>query len=206
MFTGIVEEVGEVLSFEGMKLTIHAPLVASDVAVSDSVCVAGACLTVIATVEGEFSVEVVPETISRTSLGDLQAGDGVNLERSLAHGGRIGGHIVQGHVDGTATVTAIEREGDGLVIRFAADETIMRYVVPKGFVAVDGISLTVVDRDDESFSVAIIPYTLENTTLKDRAAGSRVNVEVDITAKYVEQMAKPYLEKLLEEARDAAGP
>ncbi|MEE8364088.1 MAG: riboflavin synthase, partial [Dehalococcoidia bacterium] len=101
---------------------------------------------------------------------------------------------------------AIEREGDGLVIRFAADETIMRYVVPKGFVAVDGISLTVVDRDDESFSVAIIPYTLENTTLKDRAAGSRVNVEVDITAKYVEQMAKPYLEKLLEEAREAAGP
>ena len=197
MFTGIVEEVGEVLSFEGMKLTIHAPEVTLDLRESESICVAGACLTVVACEEGELSVEVIPETVNRTNLGDLKPGGRVNLERSLAEGGRIGGHIVQGHVDGVAEVSAIERDGDSTVVRFCADESIMRYIVPKGFIAIDGTSLTVVDRDDDGFSVAIIPYTYDHTTIGERTAGSKVNIEVDVTAKYVEQMARPYLEKLL---------
>ncbi len=197
MFTGIVEEVGEVISFEGMKLTIHAPEVTTGLRESESICVAGACLTVMAREEGELSVEVIPETLSRTNLSDLKPGGRVNLERSLAEGGRIGGHMVQGHVDGIAEVSAVEKDGDSIVVRFIADESIMRYVVSKGFITVDGTSLTVVDRDDDGFSVALIPYTYEHTTIEERTAGSKVNIEVDITAKYVEQMARPYLEKLL---------
>ena len=197
MFTGIVEEVGEVISFEGMKLTIHAPEVTTGLRESESICVAGACLTVMAREEGELSVEVIPETLSRTNLSDLKPGGRVNLERSLAEGGRIGGHMVQGHVDGIAEVSAVEKDGDSIVVRFIADESIMRYVVSKGFITVDGTSLTVVDRDDDGFSVALIPYTYEHTTIEERSAGSKVNIEVDITAKYVEQMARPYLEKLL---------
>ncbi|MCH7593625.1 MAG: riboflavin synthase [Chloroflexi bacterium] len=197
MFTGIVEEVGEVLSFEGMMLTIHAPEVTPGLRESESICVAGACLTVVARNEGELSVEVIPETMSRTSLGDLKPGGRVNLERSLMEGGRIGGHMVQGHVDGVAEVSAIERDGDSIVVQIRADESIMRYIVPKGFITIDGTSLTVVDRDDDGFSVAIIPYTYDHTTIGERTAGSKVNIEVDITAKYVEQMARPYLEKLL---------
>jgi riboflavin synthase len=197
MFTGIVEEVGEVLSFEGMKLTIHAPDVTIGLKESESICVAGVCLTVVAGEEGELSVEVVPETLSRTNLPELKPGDRVNLERSLAEGGRIGGHMVQGHVDGIAEVSAVEKNGDSIVIRFISDESIMRYIVSKGFITIDGTSLTVVDRDDDGFSVAIIPYTYEHTTIAERTAGSKVNIEVDVTAKYVEQMARPYLEKLL---------
>jgi riboflavin synthase len=197
MFTGIVEEVGEVLSFEGMKLTIHAPDVTIGLKESESICVAGVCLTVVAGEEGELSVEVVPETLSRTNLPELKPGDRVNLERSLAEGGRIGGHMVQGHVDGIAEVSAVEKNGDSIVIRFISDEPIMRYIVSKGFITIDGTSLTVVDRDDDGFSVAIIPYTYEHTTIAERTAGSKVNIEVDVTAKYVEQMARPYLEKLL---------
>lgn len=197
MFTGIVEEVGEVLSFEGMKLTIHAPEVTPGLRESESICVAGACLTVVAREEGELSVEVVPETLSRTTLRELKPGGRVNLERSLAEGGRIGGHMVQGHVDGVAEVSAVETDGDSIVVRFLAAESIMRYIVPKGFIAIDGTSLTVVDRDDDGFSVAIIPYTYDHTTIGERTAGSKVNIEVDVTAKYVEQMARPYLEKLL---------
>ncbi|MDA1256974.1 MAG: riboflavin synthase [Chloroflexi bacterium] len=197
MFTGIVEEVGEVLSFEGMKLTIHAPEVTRDLRESESICVAGACLTVVAREEGEFTVEVIPETVSRTNLGELAVGGRINLERSLAEGGRIGGHMVQGHVDGVAEVSAVENDADSIVVRFQADESIMRYIVPKGFITVDGTSLTVVDRDDDGFSVAIIPYTYDHTTIAERSVGTKVNIEVDVTAKYVEQMARPYLEKLL---------
>ena len=197
MFTGIVEEVGEVLSFEGMKLTIHAPDVTPGLKESESICVAGACLTVVAREEGELSVEVVPETLSRTNLSELKPGGRVNLERSLAEGGRIGGHMVQGHVDGVAEVSAVEKDDDSIVIRFIADESIMRYIVSKGFITIDGTSLTVVDRGDDGFSVAIIPYTYEHTTIAERTSGSKVNIEVDVTAKYVEQMARPYLEKLL---------
>ncbi|HCV27749.1 MAG TPA: riboflavin synthase [Dehalococcoidia bacterium] len=197
MFTGIVEEVGEVISFEGMKLTIHAPEVTPGLQESESICVAGACLTVMAREEGELSVEVIPETLSRTNLSDLKPGGRVNLERSLAEGGRIGGHMVQGHVDDVAEVSAVEKDGDSIVIRFLGDESIMRYIVPKGFITVDGASLTVVDRDDDGFSVAIIPYTYAHTTIAERTMGSKVNIEVDVTAKYVEQMARPYLEKLL---------
>ena len=197
MFTGIVEEVGKVISFEGMKLTVNAPKVAPGLMESESICIAGACLTIMALEEGELSVEVIPETLERTNLSELESGSRVNLERSLAEGGRIGGHMVQGHVDGVAEVSFVEKNEDSIVFRFRSSESIMRYIVPKGFITIDGPSLTVVDRDDDGFSVAIIPYTYEHTTISERTAGSKVNIEVDVTAKYVEQMARPYLEKLL---------
>lgn len=197
MFTGIVEEVGKVISFEGMKLTVNAPKVAPGLMESESICIAGACLTIMALEEGELSVEVIPETLKRTNLSELEPGSRVNLERSLAEGGRIGGHMVQGHVDGVAEVSFVEKNEDSIVFRFRSSESIMRYIVPKGFITIDGTSLTVVDRDDDGFSVAIIPYTFEHTTIAERTAGSKVNIEVDVTAKYVEQMARPYLEKLL---------
>ncbi len=197
MFTGIVEEVGKVISFEGMKLTVNAPKVAPGLMESESICIAGACLTIMALEEGELSVEVIPETLKRTNLSELEPGSRVNLERSLAEGGRIGGHMVQGHVDGVAEVSFVEKNEDSIVFRFRSSESIMRYIVPKGFITIDGTSLTVVDRDDDGFSVAIIPYTYEHTTIAERTAGSKVNIEVDVTAKYVEQMARPYLEKLL---------
>ena len=197
MFTGIVEEVGKVISFEGMKLTVNAPKVAPGLMESESICIAGACLTIMALEEGELSVEVIPETLKRTNLSELEPGSRVNLERSLAEGGRIGGHLVQGHVDGVAEVSFVEKNEDSIVFRFRSSESIMRYIVPKGFITIDGTSLTVVDRDDDGFSVAIIPYTYEHTTIAERTAGSKVNIEVDVTAKYVEQMARPYLEKLL---------
>ncbi|MFW6175032.1 MAG: riboflavin synthase [Chloroflexota bacterium] len=202
MFTGIVEEVGQARSFEGSRLSIRAARVTEDLSVSDSICIAGACLTVVAVDDEGFSVDVIPETFGRTNLRSLEPGCGVNLERSLAFGGRIGGHIVQGHVDAVATVREWEEDGDAVTIRLDAPENIMRYMAPKGFVALDGTSLTVVDCDRESFSVALIPYTCEHTTIRERAPGSQVNVEVDITAKYVEQMARPYLERL---ASAAAG-
>ena len=197
MFTGIVEEVGKVISFEGMKLTVNAPKVAPGLMESESICIAGAWLTIMALEEGELSVEVIPETLKRTNLSELEPGSRVNLERSLAEGGRIGGHMVQGHVDGVAEVSFVEKNEDSIVFRFRSSESIMRYIVPKGFITIDGTSLTVVDRDDDGFSVAIIPYTFEHTTIAERTAGSKVNIEVDVTAKYVEQMARPYLEKLL---------
>ena len=197
MFTGIVEEVGKVISFEGMKLTVNAPKVAPGLMESESICIAGACLTIMAREEGELLVEVIPETLKRTNLSELEPGSRINLERSLAEGGRIGGHLVQGHVDGVAEVSFVEKNEDSIVFRFRSSESIMRYIVPKGFITIDGTSLTVVDRDDDGFSVAIIPYTYEHTTIAERTAGSKVNIEVDVTAKYVEQMARPYLEKLL---------
>ncbi|MFP6678613.1 MAG: riboflavin synthase [Dehalococcoidia bacterium] len=197
MFTGIVEEVGKVISFKGMKLTVNAPKVTPGLMESESICIAGACLTIMALEEGELSVEVIPETLKRTNLSELEPGSHVNLERSLAEGGRIGGHMVQGHVDGVAEVSFVEKNEDSIVFRFRSSESIMRYIVPKGFITIDGTSLTVVDRDDDGFSVAIIPYTYEHTTIAERTAGSKVNIEVDVTAKYVEQMARPYLEKLL---------
>ena len=194
MFSGIVEELGEVAAFDGERLDIKASDVLSDLGVSDSICVSGACLTVIETVEGGFIVEVVPETIERTNFGALKPGSPVNLERPLEYGGRVGGHFVQGHVDGLATIDSISPDGNSLRIWLKADGNIMRYVVEKGFIAIDGISLTVVDVADDGFSVAVIPYTNEHTTLGSRQPGDAVNIEVDMTAKYVERFTLPHLE------------
>ena len=189
MFTGIVEEVGLVEAAGGGGLSVGASLVLDDLGLGDSIAVSGVCLTVTRLSDSGFSVDVVPETLRRTTLGSLGAGDPVNLERSLAANGRFGGHVVQGHVDGTASIESVVPEGEASLVRFAAPPALMRYVVEKGFVAVDGISLTVVDCGERSFRVTLIPYTRENTAMRARREGDRVNIEVDIMAKYVEKLS-----------------
>ena len=188
MFTGIVEEVGVVRAADNGRLVIGASEVVSDVKVGDSISVNGACLTVTTHDESSFSVDVVPETLRRTNLGELEAESPVNLERSMPAYGRFGGHMVQGHVDGTAIIRSIESDGDALMVVFDAPTSIMRYVVEKGFIAVDGASLTIVNCDNFSFSVTIIPHTLENTIFKSKGVGDTVNLEVDMMAKYVERL------------------
>ena len=193
MFSGIVEEVGRLIAFDGARVVVSANKVLEDLKVSDSIAVAGTCLTVVERDEGSFTVEVVPETLQRTNLGALTPGDGINLEGSLAWGERVGGHLVQGHIDCVVTVESIVPEGNSRIIRFTAPERIMRYVVEKGFVSLDGVSMTVVDRDDESFSVAVIPFTWDNTTFSERGIGGGLNLEADVTAKYIEQLIVPYV-------------
>ena len=188
MFTGIVEEIGRVQSVSSGGLVIRVSRELADLRVSDSISVNGACLTVTSRDEDSFSVDVVPETLRRTNLGALRAGDPVDLERSLAVAGRFGGHVVQGHVDATGAIESVAQEGEALLLRFRAPPSIMRYVVEKGFIAVDGVSLTVVDCDDRSFSVTVIPFTRDNTILGSKAAGDAVNLEADIMAKYVERL------------------
>lgn len=190
MFTGIVEEVGRVVSISGDGMTVRAERVMSDLKLGDSIAVNGACLTAVSLSGGEFSVDLSPETMRRTALGDLTAGGAVNLERALSASDRMGGHIVQGHVDATGSVASMEREGDSTVLEIAAPEGLMRYIVEKGFIAVDGISLTVVKVGNAAFTLAVIPYTLRNTNLGTLSAGARVNLEADILAKYVENLLK----------------
>ena len=189
MFTGIVEEVGKVGEVSPRHLTVEASTVFNDLKISDSICVNGVCLTVTDIVAKTFSMDVVPETLRRTNLGQLSSRDPVNLERSMKADGRFGGHIVQGHVDGTGTVADIAPDGDASLVRFTAPPAIMRYVVEKGFVAVDGTSLTVVNCDDRTFSVTVIPFTRENTVFGARVVGDVVNLEADIMAKYVERLS-----------------
>lgn len=195
MFSGIVEETGTVKAFDGARLEIKATTTLHDLAVSDSISVAGVCLTVVARHEGGFAVDVVPETLGRTNLGQLKPGAHVNLERSLPFGGRIGGHLVQGHIDGQARVIAIEPDGNSLRIGFKAAASIMKFVVEKGFVALDGVSLTIAGRKKTGFSIALIPHTRDITTFGERKVGDLVNVEVDMTAKYVEQLVRAYLSR-----------
>ena len=159
--------------------------------VGDSVSVNGACLTATELGPESFSVDVVPETLRRTNLGSLSEGSPVNLERGVRAGGRLDGHIVQGHVDGTGRIESIREDGDAVMVSIEAGPSIMRYVVEKGFVALDGVSLTIVGCDEERFSVTIIPHTRERTTLGIRKPGDEVNIEVDILAKYVERLIRP---------------
>ena len=189
MFTGIVEEVGSVKTVEGNRLVIGAFQVMGDLKLGDSICVNGTCLTATWRDDTSFAVDVVPETLRRTNLGALDASDSVNLERSLAIGGRFGGHMVQGHVDAIGTVGSIAKDGDALLIRVEAPSSVMRYVVEKGFIAVDGTSLTVVNCDAQSFVVTIIPYTRDNTVLGTLKVVDSVNLEADILAKYVERLS-----------------
>jgi len=188
VFTGIVEEVGQVAQLDDHRLSVRGSKVLVDTELGASIAVNGACVTVVSFDKGEFSVDLAPETIRRTSLGNVNAGDWVNLERPLAVSDRLGGHIVQGHVDGTGRITSIRPEGDCIIIRITSPKRLMPYIVEKGFMAVDGISLTVVKRGASSFTVSVIPYTTENTNLKGKMAGDRVNLEVDIVAKYVENL------------------
>ena len=188
MFTGIVEEVGTVREARPGRLTIVARKVVEDLKPGDSIAVNGACLTVTEFGGDYFSVDIMPETLRRTNLGMLRSGDRVNLELPLAVGGRLGGHFVQGHVDGVGKVVAATPEGEALLLRFEASEEMMRYIVGKGFVAVDGVSLTVVEHDKSSFKVSLVAYTLQNTNLGGKRPGDFVNIEVDIIAKYVERL------------------
>src|SRR3954470_23726372 len=184
MFTGIVREQGRVAAIEGddagVRLRVEAPRTAPDVAIGDSVAVSGVCLTVVATENAELSFDAVPETLERTSLGRLAAGDAVNIEPALRAGEPLGGHVVQGHVDGMGTVRSVEPEGEGKRIWLDAPQDMLRYCIEKGSVAVDGVSLTVAALDDEGFAVALIPHTLAETTLGSLAAGASTNLEVDV--------------------------
>ncbi len=188
MFTGIIEELGRVVDVREEGLTVRAAKVLEDAAQGDSICINGVCLTLTAISGSTFSVDTVPETRRRTNLGDLRPGDPVNLERALRPSDRMGGHFVQGHVEGTGRVKSVSEDGPALLIRVSAGPELMRYIVAKGFIAIDGASLTVVDRDDAGFSVTIIPLTQEWTTLGRSQPGDRVNLETDILAKYVEQL------------------
>lgn len=189
MFTGIVEELGEVVAVEELpgaaRLRLRGPAVTEGVRHGDSIAVNGVCLTVVETSDGEFTADVVGETLARSSLGALTAGSRVNLERPMALGGRLDGHLVQGHVDGTGTVE--QRTEDGTV-RVGLPDGLAKYVVEKGSITVDGVSLTVVEAGDAHFTVSLIPTTLQLTTLGVKQPGDPVNLEVDVLAKYVERL------------------
>ena len=192
MFTGIVREVGRVEAVEeggeAVRLVVSAPETAADTAIGDSIALGGVCLTAVAVEDGTVAFEAVPETLRRSSLGPLDAGDEVNIELPLRASDRLGGHVVQGHVDGTGTVEEMREEGFSRVVRIATPPDLLRYVVEKGSIAVDGVSLTVARVDDRTLDVSLIPETLERTTLGSAEPGRTVNLEVDIVAKYVEKL------------------
>ena len=188
MFTGIVEDLGSVVSVadtEGLRrFTLRSGVCANGVRIGDSIAVNGVCLTAVEVADNEVSVEAVPETLRLTNLGQLAPDAAVNMERPLAYGDRMGGHYVQGHVDATAELIERRPDGDSELVRFAVSPDFMRYIVSKGFVALDGVSLTVVDPGEATFSVALIPHTLRSVTLGAAPIGYRANLEVDILAKY----------------------
>ncbi len=192
MFTGIVEEVGRVTSAQPKNLTVAASAVLHGMELGGSIAVNGVCLTITDFDTNSFSVDTMPETLERTNLGLLRTGDRVNLERPLALGGRLGGHLVQGHVDDTGRIASIKWDGRAIIIRFEASSEVMRYIVEKGFIAVDGVSLTVVAKDTSSFQVSVVDYTQKHTILGSQQVGDVVNLEVDIIAKYVEQLSQAH--------------
>ncbi|HTY81906.1 MAG TPA: riboflavin synthase [Dehalococcoidales bacterium] len=191
MFTGIVEEVGSVVAVSSTALKVAAKKALQNLQLGGSVAVNGACLTAIAFDDKTFSVNVMPETLQKTNLGLLKSGDKVNLERPLGLGGELGGHLVQGHIDGTGKVSAVTPEGAALRIKFTAPPEIMRLIVTKGFICVDGVSLTVTEKDDKFFGVSIVDFTRNNTTLSFKKPGDVVNLEADIIGKYVAEFLKP---------------
>ena len=192
MFTGLVREVGEVVSVErdggGVRLAVRSPITAADAAVGDSVAISGVCLTVVEAPDGVVVFDAVPETLARTTLELLRPGARVNVEPALRAGDPLGGHYVQGHVDGVGTVRSVEPEGDATRVWFDAPSEILRYAVEKGSITVDGTSLTVAALGGDAFAVALVPHTLRATTLGHLEAGDRVNLEVDVLAKYVERL------------------
>jgi len=192
MFTGIVRERGTVTAVDGadggVRLVVEAPETAATSTVGDSISVAGVCLTAVNVEDGRVAFDAVPETLARTTLGAAAAGTEVNVEPALRAGEPLGGHYVQGHVDGVGSIRAIAREGEGLRVTVEAPAELLRYCVVKGSVAVDGVSLTVAALEEDAFAVALVPHTLEATTLGTLAIGDRVNLEVDVLAKYVERL------------------
>lgn len=188
MFTGIIEEVGKIKNIQGgtnYKLTIAASKILEDIHLGDSIAVNGICLTTISWDNGSFTVDVMRETLERTSLHKLRAGSFVNLERALAANGRFGGHIVSGHIDGTGEIINIRRDANAVWYKIKTSEKIMEFIIEKGSIAIDGISLTVAKVDRSAFYVSVIPHTLENTILLRKKAGDIVNLENDIVGKYI---------------------
>ncbi|MCU1674880.1 MAG: ribE [Frankiales bacterium] len=192
MFTGIVEELGEVLGWEDLadaaRVTVRGPVVTSDAAHGDSIAVNGVCLTVVDNRDGAFTADVMKETLVRSSLGALRVGSPVNLERAVRLQDRLGGHLVQGHVDGTGELLAVTPDAHWTVVRVSLPPELGRYVVEKGSITVDGVSLTVSAVEEDWFEVSLIPTTLDLTTLGRKGVGDPVNLEVDITAKYIEKL------------------
>ncbi len=192
MFTGIIEEIGEIAAIKhGAKscgLLIKGSAIFTDLKVGDSVAVNGVCLTAAAISGNTFTADVMAETLRRSNLGTLKKGSPVNLERAMSANGRFGGHIVSGHIDGTGFIQSLVREDNAVWITVTADEGIMKYIVEKGSIAIDGISLTVAKVFRDAFSVSIIPHTASGTTLLSRKSGDRVNLECDIIGKYVEKL------------------
>ena len=203
MFTGIVEELGEVVAVEPLqdasRLTVRGPVVTSDAAHGDSIAVNGVCLTVVDSRDGTFTADVMAETLRRSSLGAVAAGGRVNLERAVRASDRLGGHVVQGHVDATGTVLRVSPDEHWTVVRISLPAALSRYVVEKGSITVDGVSLTVSALGQDWFEVSLIPTTLASTTLGSKAPDDPVNLEVDVMAKYVEKL-------LLAGARPGAAP
>ncbi len=188
MFTGITEEIGKIAQAKPGSLVIIASRMLRGIELGDSIAVNGACLTVTSFNSSSFAVNVMPETLGRTNLGMLRAGDEVNLERAVALGEKLGGHFVQGHVDDLGKVASVGWEGGAIIMGFTAPLELMCYIVVKGFIAIDGVSLTVVTKDVSSFQVSIVDYTQKNTTLGAKRVGDLVNLEVDIIAKYVAEL------------------
>lgn len=192
MFTGIIEEKGKVLRLEIggeiSRIHIQAKQVLEDTKIGDSIAVNGVCLTVVKRNDSGFTADVMPETLERSSLGVLKPGSSVNLERAMPANGRFGGHIVSGHIDGMGTISEVKRQGNAVWYRIAAPEQLMRYIVEKGSIAIDGISLTVAKVTERYFSVSIIPHTLGETILGEKKAGDIVNLENDVIGKYVERL------------------
>lgn len=193
MFTGIIEEIGKVISVNGggggYSLKIGAEKVLNGTIIGDSISCNGVCLTVTGMGQEAFSVDVMPETMSRTNLGRLKRGDLLNLERALSLSSRLGGHIVSGHIDGVGNITDVKREGNALLMTVSTTRQILKYIVEKGSVAIDGISLTVVSVDERSFKISIIPHTRMETTLTDKRISESVNIENDVIAKYLEKLS-----------------
>lgn len=192
MFTGIVEEMGTIAGIQkGTKsavLTIQAEKVFSDIHIGDSIALNGVCLTVTSFSGNTYTADVMNETLRRSSLGSLTIGSKVNLERAMAANGRFGGHIVSGHIDGTGTITKVEKDDNAIWYTIAAEESLMKYIVEKGSIAIDGISLTVAKRSDMDFAISMIPHTAKETVLSQKKQGDIVNLENDIVGKYIEQL------------------
>lgn len=195
MFTGIVEETGIVKGIRGSsdgarRFRVGCRTVMEDLSIGDSLSVNGVCLTIVERLKSEVDVEAVEETIKKTTLGALKIGDAVNLERAAAMNSRIGGHLVQGHVDATGKVLSIEKLPMSRMFRFRIPKHLMKYLIPVGSIAINGVSLTVAEKLSDSFKVAIIPHTFENTVFKFLRVGSSVNIEIDMIAKYIESLLK----------------
>jgi riboflavin synthase len=190
MFTGIIEEVGVIKATQAGGLSVFAPKICSGIKIGDSIALNGACLTVTALGTSSFWVEVMPETLRRTNLGILSPGNKVNLERALSLGERLGGHLVQGHVDAVGKIASMVAEAEAIIARYTAPPQVIRYIVEKGFIAVDGVSLTIIDHDAISFRVSLVSYTRQHTILGSKHPGEWVNLEADLIAKYVERFTQ----------------